>query len=89
MPIAAAGFEQKHVRGAIFRKTVGQHAAGRAGADDNVIVSVPRHPTPLTLTAADRALALISLIPAQAGIQVSLPLRRGSFWVPAFAGTSG
>ena len=46
VPVAAAGFEQKHARGAVLGQPVGQHAAGRAGADDDVIVSVGCHFTP-------------------------------------------
>ena len=38
MPVAAAGFEQQHIAVTILGEAVGQHAAGRAGADDDVVV---------------------------------------------------
>ena len=44
--IAAAGLEQKHASRWLGRQPVGQHAAGRAGADDDVIpVLAVRHPS--------------------------------------------
>ena len=46
VPVAAAGLEQKHIRGAVLRQPVSQYTAGRAGANDDVIVPVARHLTP-------------------------------------------
>src|SRR5205085_12161234 len=43
MAVAAAGFQQQHPPAAIGAQPVGQHAAGRAGADDHVIVAAARH----------------------------------------------
>ena len=38
--VAAAGFEQQHAGVRVFRQPVGQHAAGGAAADDDVVVTV-------------------------------------------------
>ena len=37
MAVVAAGFEEQHAVAARRGQPVGQHAAGRAGADDDVI----------------------------------------------------
>src|SRR6266446_6186090 len=37
--IAAAGFQQQHTYGRISGKPVGEHAARRSGADDDVVVT--------------------------------------------------
>ena len=37
MPIVAAGFEQEHAVAAGFSQAVGEHAASRPGADDDVV----------------------------------------------------
>ena len=37
VPVAPAGFDQQDLRVSVLGQPVGQHAAGRAGADDNVI----------------------------------------------------
>jgi hypothetical protein len=37
MPVMAAGFEKQYAMAAGFGEPVGEHAAGRAGADDNEI----------------------------------------------------
>ena len=37
VPIARAGFQQQHLDGRVFRQAVGEHAAGRTGADDDVV----------------------------------------------------
>jgi hypothetical protein len=39
MPVLAAGLEQQHRRACIFGQAVRQHTAGRAGADDDVIIA--------------------------------------------------
>ena len=39
MRVAAARLEQQHARGAVLAQPVGQHAARRAGADDDVVVA--------------------------------------------------
>jgi len=40
MAVAAAGFEQQHRGSAGLGQPVGQHAAGRAGTDDDVVMSL-------------------------------------------------
>ena len=40
--VAAAGFEQQHARVRVLRQAVGEHAAGGAAADDDVVVGVDR-----------------------------------------------
>ena len=37
--VAPARFDQQHARRAVLAQPVGQHAAGRAGADDDVVVA--------------------------------------------------
>ena len=45
VPVAAAGFQQQHLDGGVFAEAVGQHAAGRTGTDDDVVVcAVQRSP---------------------------------------------
>ena len=45
MPVAGPGFEHKHGRGSVLAQAVGQHAAGRTGADDHVVEGFhPRFP---------------------------------------------
>jgi hypothetical protein len=39
MEVAPAGFDQQHARVAVLAQAIGQHAAGRAAADDDVVVS--------------------------------------------------
>ena len=41
--VAAACFQQQDARGGILRQTVGQHAAGCAAADDDVVVASVDH----------------------------------------------
>src|SRR5262249_26122660 len=43
MPVAPAGFDQQHLGACILAQPVGEHAAGRAGADDDVVVARGRH----------------------------------------------
>src|SRR6186997_870112 len=37
VPVAGAGLQDEHGRGAILAEAVGQHTAGRTGADDHVV----------------------------------------------------
>jgi hypothetical protein len=37
VPVVAAGLEQKHAMAAGFGEAIGEHAAGRTGADDDVV----------------------------------------------------
>ena len=37
--VARAGFEEQHARGFVLAQTIGEHAPGRAAADDDVIVA--------------------------------------------------
>ena len=60
MAVAPARFEQQHARAAVLAEPVGQDAAGRAGADDDVVVALgivldtgAHAPTALCHTAAD------------------------------------
>jgi hypothetical protein len=39
VPVAPAGFDQQHLGARILAQPVGEHAAGRAGADDDVVVA--------------------------------------------------
>lgn len=41
--VLAAGFQQQDLRSRVFAQAVGQHAAGRAGADDDVVVAIQSH----------------------------------------------
>ena len=41
--VLAAGLQQQHARVGIGREAVGQQAAGRARADDDVVVGIWRH----------------------------------------------
>src|SRR6202167_1669720 len=41
--ITSAVFKQKHTRAAVFGQAIGEHAARRAGPDDNVIESLAIH----------------------------------------------
>jgi len=43
MPVASAGFDQKHLRAFVLSKPIGEHAARRSGADDDVVVTCGRH----------------------------------------------
>src|SRR3546814_5360171 len=45
MPVARAGFKQQHAHAGIFGQEVGEHAAGGAGADDDVVVVRARRVT--------------------------------------------
>src|SRR5262249_44878402 len=60
--VAPAGFDQQHARGAILAQPVGQHAAGRAGADDHVVVAF-LHAHPRCSFLHDS----LTVVPAQAG----------------------
>jgi len=48
-PVVAAGLEQQHLRLAVRAQPVGQHAAGAAGPDDDVVRldDVVHPPTPV------------------------------------------
>ena len=48
MPVGTAGLDEKDARRRIFAQAICQHAASRAGTDDDVIVA--RHLTPRHLT---------------------------------------
>ena len=39
MEVAPARLEQQHARRAVLAQAIGQHAAGRTGADDDVVVA--------------------------------------------------
>ena len=41
--IGAAGLQQQHAAGRIGRQPVRDHAAGRSGADDDVVIALSRH----------------------------------------------
>ena len=58
MPVAAAGLEQQHAMARILRQPVGEHAARRPSADDDVRVAVHRRFSPqLRFAAARTAIA--------------------------------
>ena len=70
MSIMAAGFEQEHAVTAGFGEAVGEHAAGRSGADDDVIepcfVRNRRHRRLLTPFSLPRLLSITLLRPRAA-----------------------
>ena len=82
--VAAAGFQQQHAILGIRRKPIGQHAAGRARTDDDVVVFAFERRRVGHVVSVASSVCCFSLRSAIAASALSLPAGRGKMWrVPA------
>src|SRR5438132_12173535 len=78
VPVAPAGLDQHHANPRVLGQAVGEDAAGRAGADNNVI-RLHDFPLPKRLTHS-------SSPPGKRGSRATF--QTPGPWIPAFAGTT-